>query len=142
MELESCFQLDRFDSLLLPQNNRPLEPSVLLVLKELFNRTNANMTALHMLSVDCQVVVGIKASAKCLKVSLRTKASVLQVAQITGVTEEQKTIMGVESGLELVTLPHGRQLRQDLLERCKQRGHWGLLRLGVILQFMPTITRL
>ena len=57
MELESCFQLDRFDSLLLPQNNRPLEPSVLLVLKELFNRSNANTMALHMLSVDCQVVI-------------------------------------------------------------------------------------
>uniref|UniRef100_H2UDV9 Breast cancer anti-estrogen resistance protein 3-like n=1 Tax=Takifugu rubripes TaxID=31033 RepID=H2UDV9_TAKRU len=93
VETGSCFQLDRFDSLLLPQNNRPLEPSVLLALKELFNRSNANTTALHMLSVDCQV------------------------ARITGVTEEQKTLMGVESGLELVTLPHGRQLRQDLLER-------------------------
>lgn len=41
----------------------------------------------------------------------------LQVARIVGVTDEQKTIMGVGSGLELVTLPHGRQLRQDLLER-------------------------
>lgn len=55
VESESCFQLDRFDSQLLPQNNRPLEPSVLLALKELFNRSNANTTALHMLSVDCQV---------------------------------------------------------------------------------------
>ncbi|CAF94942.1 unnamed protein product, partial [Tetraodon nigroviridis] len=60
VELESCFQLDRFDSLLLPQNNRPLEPSVLLVLKELFNRSNANATALHMLSVDCQVALGTR----------------------------------------------------------------------------------
>ncbi|XP_040892521.1 breast cancer anti-estrogen resistance protein 3 homolog isoform X2 [Toxotes jaculatrix] len=93
MESGSCFQLDQFESLLLPENNRPLEPSVLLALKELFNRSDANTTALHMLSVDCQV------------------------ARIVGVTDEQKRIMGVESGLELVTLPHGRQLRQDLLER-------------------------
>ncbi|XP_032400444.1 breast cancer anti-estrogen resistance protein 3 isoform X2 [Etheostoma spectabile] len=93
VESVSCFQLARFESLLLPKNNRPLEPSVLLALKELFNRSDANTTALHMLSVDCQV------------------------ARIVGVTEEQKTIMGVGSGLELVTLPHGRQLRQDLLER-------------------------
>lgn len=41
----------------------------------------------------------------------------MQVARITGVTDEQKKIMGVNSGLELVTLPHGHQLRQDLLER-------------------------
>ncbi|MED6242604.1 hypothetical protein ATANTOWER_007172 [Ataeniobius toweri] len=40
-----------------------------------------------------------------------------QVARIVGVTDEQKRIMGVNSGLELVTLPHGHQLRQDLMER-------------------------
>ncbi|XP_068176856.1 breast cancer anti-estrogen resistance protein 3 homolog isoform X2 [Antennarius striatus] len=93
VELESSFQLDQFESLLLPENNRPLEPSVLLTLKELFNQSSADTLALHMLSVDCQV------------------------ARITGVTDEQKRIMGVGSGLELVTLPHGCQLRQDLLER-------------------------
>ncbi|GAA6221635.1 breast cancer anti-estrogen resistance protein 3-like [Lates japonicus] len=93
MESRSCFQLDEFESLLLPENNRPLDPNVLLALKELFNRSDVNTTALHMLSVDCQV------------------------ARIVGVTDEQKRIMGVESGLELVTLPHGHQLRQDLLER-------------------------
>lgn len=93
VESHSCFQLDEFESLLLPENNRPLEPSVLVSLKEIFNRSDANNTALHMLSVDCQV------------------------ARIVGVTLEQKKLMGVGSGLELVTLPHGHQLRQDLLER-------------------------
>ncbi|XP_029289171.1 breast cancer anti-estrogen resistance protein 3 isoform X2 [Cottoperca gobio] len=93
VESVSCFQLDKFESLLLPENNRPLEPGVLMALKEHFNRASADTTALHMLSVDCQV------------------------ARIVGVTEEQKTSMGVGSGLELVTLPHGHQLRQDLLER-------------------------
>ncbi|CAN9510214.1 unnamed protein product [Ophioblennius macclurei] len=93
VESGSCFQLDRFESLLLPEDNRPLEPSVLLTLKEVFNRSDCNTTALHMLSVDCQV------------------------ARIVGVTDEQRRLMGVNSGLELVTLPHGHQLRQDLLER-------------------------
>nr|XP_020478466.1 breast cancer anti-estrogen resistance protein 3-like isoform X1 [Monopterus albus] len=93
IESESCFQLDGFESLLLPENNRPLEPSVLKAVKELFSRSDASTIALHMLSVDCQV------------------------ARIVGVTDEQKRLMGVGSGLELVTLPHGRQLRQDLLER-------------------------
>ncbi|XP_057698648.1 breast cancer anti-estrogen resistance protein 3 homolog isoform X2 [Corythoichthys intestinalis] len=92
-ECSSCFRLDRFESLLLPDNNRPLEPSVLLALKELFNRSDPDNTALHMLSVDCQV------------------------ARITGVTAEQRKAMGVGSGLELITLPHGQQLRRDLLER-------------------------
>ncbi|XP_068593519.1 breast cancer anti-estrogen resistance protein 3 homolog [Cebidichthys violaceus] len=106
VESVSCFQLDQFESLLLPENNRPLEPGVILVLKELFNRSNADATALHLLSVDCQV------------------------ARIVGVTDEQKTTMGVGSGLELVTLPHGRQLRQDLLERHH------LLALGVAVDIL------
>ncbi|XP_072513210.1 breast cancer anti-estrogen resistance protein 3 homolog isoform X1 [Salminus brasiliensis] len=93
IETTSCFRLDAFRSLLLPDNNRPLEQSVLHTVKELFARTDAKATALHMLSVDCQV------------------------ARVTGVTAEQKRIMGVDSGLELIMLPHGSQLRKDLLDR-------------------------
>lgn len=131
MELKSCFQLDQFESVLLPQNNRPLEPSVLLALKELFNRSNADTTALHMLSVDCQVPRCTKQTFRILIKSDKIKYNMteiptdpdssLQVARIVGVTDEQKTIMGVESGLELLTLPHGCQLRQDLLERYMQQ---------------------
>lgn len=92
-ETTTCFRLDEFRSLLLPENNRPLEQSALVKVKELLARTDAKTSALHMLSVNCQV------------------------ARVTGVTVELKRIMGVETGLELITLPHGRQLRQDLLER-------------------------
>ncbi|XP_077101546.1 breast cancer anti-estrogen resistance protein 3 homolog isoform X1 [Siphateles boraxobius] len=92
-ETNSCFRLEEFRSLLLPENNRPLDQSVLMRVKELLTHTDARTTALHMLSVNCQV------------------------ARVTGVTPEQKSIMGVESGLELITLPHGGQLRRDLLER-------------------------
>ncbi|KAK2818328.1 hypothetical protein Q7C36_022261 [Tachysurus vachellii] len=105
-EKTSSFRLDAFRSLLLPDNNRPLEQSVLHSLKELFAHTDTDTTALHMLSVDCQV------------------------ARVTGVTEEQKRMMGVNSGLELITLPHGSQLRQDLLERHH------LLALGVALDVL------
>uniref|UniRef100_A0AAZ3RS39 Uncharacterized protein n=1 Tax=Oncorhynchus tshawytscha TaxID=74940 RepID=A0AAZ3RS39_ONCTS len=106
VETVSCFRLDQFESLLLPENNRPLDPTVLTVLKELFTRSNAMTTALHILSVDCQV------------------------ARIVGVTEDQKRMMGVGSGLELVTLSHGQQLRQDLLERHH------LLALGVAIDIL------
>uniref|UniRef100_A0A673ZM12 Breast cancer anti-estrogen resistance protein 3-like n=1 Tax=Salmo trutta TaxID=8032 RepID=A0A673ZM12_SALTR len=106
VETVSCFRLDQFESLLLPDNNRPLDPTVLMALKELFTRSNAMTTALHILSVDCQV------------------------ARIVGVTEDQKRMMGVGSGLELVTLSHGQQLRQDLLERHH------LLALGVAIDIL------
>lgn len=39
------------------------------------------------------------------------------VARILGVTVEMQRLMGVSSGMELLTLPHGHQLRLDLLER-------------------------
>ncbi|KAL1004958.1 hypothetical protein UPYG_G00052680 [Umbra pygmaea] len=106
VETVSCFRLDQFESLLLPERNRPLDTAVLLAFKELLTRSDPISTALHMLSVDCQV------------------------ARIVGVTEEQKRLMGVDSGLELVTLPHGRQLRQDLLERHH------LLALGVAIDIL------
>ncbi|XP_015204551.2 breast cancer anti-estrogen resistance protein 3 homolog [Lepisosteus oculatus] len=93
IETTSCFRLDRFQSLLLPENNRPLDPGVIKRLKELFTKNDAKTTAMHILHVDCKV------------------------ARITGVTDEQKRLMGVGSGLELITLPHGRQLRLDLMER-------------------------
>lgn len=71
VELDSCFQLDQFDSLLLPENNRPLEPSVLLALKELFNRSDAKTSALHMLSVDCQVTLNLPTILRiCINYSL------------------------------------------------------------------------
>lgn len=70
VELDSCFQLDQFDSLLLPENNRPLEPSVLLALKELFNRSDAKTSALHMLSVDCRVTLNLPTILRIFKLFL------------------------------------------------------------------------
>ncbi|NXC20321.1 BCAR3 protein, partial [Corythaeola cristata] len=40
-----------------------------------------------------------------------------RVARILEVSEEMRRIMGVNSGLELITLPYGHQLRLDLMER-------------------------
>uniref|UniRef100_UPI00358E0A2D breast cancer anti-estrogen resistance protein 3 homolog n=1 Tax=Myxine glutinosa TaxID=7769 RepID=UPI00358E0A2D len=41
----------------------------------------------------------------------------VRVARITEVSDNVRRKMGVNSGLELITLPHGKQLRLDLLER-------------------------
>lgn len=54
-ETMTCFRLDEFRSLLLPENNRPLEQSALVKVKELLARTDAKTSALHMLSANCQV---------------------------------------------------------------------------------------
>ncbi|XP_034556047.1 breast cancer anti-estrogen resistance protein 3 isoform X2 [Notolabrus celidotus] len=93
IETESTFQPAEFGSRLLPPENKPLEMVVLKRAKELLLKHNHHSIARHLLLADCQV------------------------ARILGVTPELKGQMGVASGLELVTLPHGRQLRLDLMER-------------------------
>nr|XP_020027426.1 breast cancer anti-estrogen resistance protein 3 isoform X1 [Castor canadensis] len=93
METESSFRPNDFESKLLPPENKPLETAMLKRVKELFNSHDPKVIALHMLSADCKV------------------------ARILDVSEEMKRNMGVSSGLELVTLPHGHQLRLDIIER-------------------------
>ncbi|XP_069009125.1 breast cancer anti-estrogen resistance protein 3 isoform X1 [Embiotoca jacksoni] len=93
VETESAFRPAEFESRLLPAENKPLEMVVLKRAKELLLKHNHHSIARHLLMADCQV------------------------ARILAVTPEVKGQMGVSSGLELVTLPHGRQLRLDLMER-------------------------
>nr|XP_061831511.1 breast cancer anti-estrogen resistance protein 3-like isoform X1 [Nerophis lumbriciformis] len=93
VETESAFRPTEFNSRLLPAENKPLEMLVLKRAKELLLSHDHHSIARHLLMVDCQV------------------------ARILGVSPELKGQMGVSSGLELVTLPHGRQLRLDLMER-------------------------
>uniref|UniRef100_A0A671NWM4 BCAR3 adaptor protein, NSP family member n=1 Tax=Sinocyclocheilus anshuiensis TaxID=1608454 RepID=A0A671NWM4_9TELE len=92
-ETESAFRPGDISFRLLPVENKPLEMTVLKKAKELLVSQDPKTIAKHILQADCQV------------------------ARILNVSEEVKGQMGVTSGLELVTLPHGRQLRQDLMER-------------------------
>ncbi|XP_067398215.1 SH2 domain-containing protein 3C isoform X1 [Emydura macquarii macquarii] len=93
VEMSSSFNLLAFHSLLIPLENKPLEMTVLKKVKELLAEVDAKALARHITKVDCLV------------------------ARILGVTKEIQRLMGVSSGMELLTLPHGHQLRLDLLER-------------------------
>ncbi|XP_078721459.1 breast cancer anti-estrogen resistance protein 3-like isoform X1 [Lampetra fluviatilis] len=93
VETESAFQPGAFRSPLLPADNKPLDTAVLRLVKETFGGHDARTIAGHITAIDCQV------------------------ARVVGVTEERRRRMGVSSGLELLTLPHGHQLRLDLMER-------------------------
>ncbi|XP_040591551.1 SH2 domain-containing protein 3C isoform X2 [Mesocricetus auratus] len=93
VEATSSFNLATFQSQLIPKENRPLEVGLLRKVKELLSEVDARTLARHVTKVDCLV------------------------ARILGVTKEMQTLMGVRWGMELLTLPHGRQLRLDLLER-------------------------
>ncbi|XP_019608198.2 breast cancer anti-estrogen resistance protein 3 isoform X1 [Rhinolophus sinicus] len=93
LETASSFRPNDFESKLLPPENKPLETAMLKRAKELFTSNDPRVIAQHMLSVDCKV------------------------ARILEVSEEMKKNMGVSSGLELITLPYGHQLRLDIIER-------------------------
>ncbi|XP_054249524.1 SH2 domain-containing protein 3C isoform X2 [Indicator indicator] len=93
METTSSFNPTAFQSMLIPLENKPLETAVLKKVKELLAEVDVKTLAKHITKVDCLV------------------------ARILGVSVEMQQLMGVSSGMELITLPHGHQLRLDLLER-------------------------
>ncbi|XP_075391886.1 SH2 domain-containing protein 3A [Tenrec ecaudatus] len=92
-QAEVSFSHPDTQSCLLGPQNRPLERGVLQTLRGLFLEHHPESTALHLLLVDCQAT------------------------GLLGVTRAQRGAMGVASGLELLTLPHGHQFRLELLER-------------------------
>nr|XP_003220102.1 PREDICTED: breast cancer anti-estrogen resistance protein 3 isoform X2 [Anolis carolinensis] len=93
LEMVSSFQPNHFESKLLPSENKPLETAMLKKVKEFFTNNSAKTIAHHILKMDCKV------------------------ARILEVSEEMRRTMGVKSGLELITLPYGHQLRLDIIER-------------------------
>lgn len=96
--------------------NKPLEMSVLKRVKELLAEVDARTAARHITTGDCLVGRHMEVRNH-LDLELMTVSDCFQVARILGVTSETQRMMGVSSGLELLTLPHGHQLRLDLLER-------------------------
>ncbi|XP_008302087.1 SH2 domain-containing protein 3C-like isoform X2 [Stegastes partitus] len=93
VETVSCFRPGRYQSALMPKENKPLEVGILRRVKELLAEVDPRTVAKHITKADCVV------------------------ARILEVSPEVQRMMGVSSGMELLTLPHGQQLRLDLLER-------------------------
>lgn len=97
--------------------------SVLKKVKELLAEVDARTAAKHITMVDCMVQTHTHTHLHNDFVHINcphiTDSFYIlgQVARIFGVTSELQRMMGVSSGLELLTLPHGHQLRLDLLER-------------------------
>ncbi|XP_023250765.1 SH2 domain-containing protein 3C-like [Seriola lalandi dorsalis] len=93
VETVSSFRPSGYQSPLMPKENKPLEVGVLRRVKELLAEIDPRTAAKHITKADCKM------------------------ARILEVTPEMQRMMGVSSGMELLTLPHGQQLRLDLLER-------------------------
>ncbi|XP_023814680.1 SH2 domain-containing protein 3C isoform X2 [Oryzias latipes] len=95
VETVSSFKPSKYQSQLMLKHNKPLEVGVLRRVKELLASTDPHTAAKIITKADCEV------------------------ARILGMTPELQRMMGVSCGMELLTLPHGQQLRQDLLERLQ-----------------------
>ncbi|XP_004689824.1 PREDICTED: breast cancer anti-estrogen resistance protein 3 isoform X2 [Condylura cristata] len=93
LETASSFRPNDFKSKLLPPENKPLETVLLKRAKELFTSSPPRVIAQHILNMDCKVT------------------------RILEVSDEMRKNMGVSSGLELIILPYGHQLRLDIIER-------------------------
>uniref|UniRef100_H3DH45 SH2 domain containing 3C n=1 Tax=Tetraodon nigroviridis TaxID=99883 RepID=H3DH45_TETNG len=92
VEAASSFRPSVYVSALMKEN-KPLEVGILRRAKELLAEVDPRTAAKHITKADCTV------------------------ARILDVTPEVQKMMGVGSGMELLTLPHGQRLRLDLLER-------------------------
>uniref|UniRef100_A0A8C4F0H8 SH2 domain containing 3Cb n=1 Tax=Dicentrarchus labrax TaxID=13489 RepID=A0A8C4F0H8_DICLA len=95
VETVSSFKPSSYESPLMPKENKPLEVGILRRVKELLAEVDPRTAAKHITKADCMV------------------------ARILEVTPEVRRMMGVSYGMELLTLPHGQQLRLDLLERIQ-----------------------
>ncbi|XP_018602019.2 SH2 domain containing 3Cb isoform X2 [Scleropages formosus] len=93
VEMSSSFRPGQYQSPLMPSENKPLEVGILKRVKELLTEVDARTAAQHLTMADCMV------------------------ARMLDFSTEMQNMMAVDSGLELLTLPHGQQLRLDLLER-------------------------
>ncbi|ESO94080.1 hypothetical protein LOTGIDRAFT_239539 [Lottia gigantea] len=88
---EMSFNLTGSNFNVLPNDCKPLEAGSMITIKGILLEKDPRTLALHCTKTDLQCV---------------------------HVLSHEDFGMGVESGLELLTLPQGKQLRQDLIERC------------------------
>lgn len=86
----SDFDLESYDSNILPPDNKPLDSSAMVTVKHFLLQLEPLVLAQHLTKLD------------------------LDLLKVTG---GHDLGVGVQSGLELLTLPQGKQLREDALER-------------------------
>jgi SH2 domain-containing protein 3C len=98
LEPSSAFDLDSFATLLLPvKENKPLDASAMQGVKLLLLENGSRVIANHLTKVDLELT---HAAGRVCPPGMQLDLG-----------------LGVHSGIELCSLPHGHQLRLDLIER-------------------------
>ncbi|KAI5744101.1 hypothetical protein M8J77_025711 [Diaphorina citri] len=98
VQLPSCFDLDNFQTLLLPTlENKPLDATALQGIHMMLLETGSRILANHLTRIDLQYT---------------TSKDLPKYDQF-------EHLIGKLSGIELCTLPIGKQLRYDVIERAQ-----------------------
>ncbi|XP_072158817.1 breast cancer anti-estrogen resistance protein 3 homolog isoform X2 [Bemisia tabaci] len=98
VDFPSLYDIENFHTLLLPSiENKPLDSTALQVVRGILHETGSRILANHLTRVDMELV-------------LRTYSNS---------SEDKNYDFGNVSGIELCCLPHGHQLRLDLIERIQ-----------------------
>ncbi|CAB3361083.1 Hypothetical predicted protein [Cloeon dipterum] len=100
LEPHSAFDLDSFATLLLPmKENKPLDAMAMQGVRLLLVENGSRVIANHLTKVDLELAHA--------------------AGRICPKGEQLDLGLGVHSGIELCSLPHGHQLRLDLIERTR-----------------------
>ncbi|XP_059486098.1 breast cancer anti-estrogen resistance protein 3 homolog isoform X2 [Neocloeon triangulifer] len=100
LEPSSAFDLDSFATLLLPvKENKPLDAMAMQGVRLLLAENGSRVIANHLTKVDLELTH--------------------LAGRIVPKGEQLDLGLGVHSGIELCSLPHGHQLRLDLIERTR-----------------------
>uniref|UniRef100_A0A1B6CI19 SH2 domain-containing protein n=1 Tax=Clastoptera arizonana TaxID=38151 RepID=A0A1B6CI19_9HEMI len=96
LELPSLFDLDNFQTLLLPTlENKPLDATALQGVRVMLQETGSRIIANHLTRMDLELTIG------------------------TNHNWDGDLGLRISSGIELITLPVGHQIRKDLIERTQ-----------------------
>lgn len=109
------FDLELFHTVLLPYNDfRPLDSGTLATFRMMISETSPRIIANHLTRVDIKLILG-----KISRIFLLKQKPLCRVL-LAGDVENTKKDNPLEcTGIELLMLDHGRQLRKDLIERTQ-----------------------
>lgn len=121
LEMKSCFDLENYETLLLPvSENKPLDNNALYTFRMMMFENAATIIAHHLTWADLRVVLGMtfptSAAAQPPPSYATVSESEATRKQTCNPIAQMQTNLNV---LELMTLREGRQFRLDLIERMQ-----------------------
>lgn len=108
------FDVENFQTLLLPATeNKPLDVNALRSVLDMLVETGSRIIANYLTKVDIDFMLGVQEDNKENEDIENTSDNVDDKVK----HKSDLDVLRLQSGLELICLPHGHQFRLDLIER-------------------------